>query len=194
MKFKLKETCAKINGWPNYEVSTYGNVRNVKTGKILKPFIENKQKPYLRVELFNNGKGTKLYVHVLVVKAFLPDTGRNPDGTIMVGNHQVNHRDENKQNNNVLNLEWTDYKYNLAYSNMLKKVQCIETGVSYESAYAAERALNLIKNSISKQINHKCHNKHCYLPDGTKIHFKYIWKEKKNYEKLWKFNTQRFGI
>ena len=99
VKFKLKETWAKINGWPNYEVSTYGNVRNVKTGRILKPFVENKQKPYLRVELFNNGKGNKLFVHVLVAKAFLPDTGRNPDGTIMVGHHQINHRDENKKNN-----------------------------------------------------------------------------------------------
>ena len=174
MKFKLKETWKMINGFPNYEVSTYGNVRNAKTGRILKPFIENKQKHYLRVELFNNGKGHKLYVHVLVAKAFLPDTGRNPDGTLMKGHHQVNHRDENKRNNNVLNLEWTDYKYNLAYSNMLKKVQCIETGITYESTYAAERALNLRKDSVCNQINPKQSNQHCYLQDGTKVHFKYI--------------------
>ena len=174
MRFKLKETWKAIKGFPNYEVSTYGNVRNIKTKKMLKPFVRYKQKPYLTVELFNNGKGHKLYVHVLVAKAFLPDTNKNPDGTIMVGHHQVNHRDENKQNNNVLNLEWTDYKYNLAYSNMLKKVQCIETGVVYESAFAAERSLNLRINSISRQINPKQTNKHCTLPDGTKIHFKYI--------------------
>ena len=174
MKFKLKETWKTINGFPDYEVSTYGNVRNIKTGKILKPFIKNKQQSYLKVNLYNNGKSKRLYVHVLVAKAFIPDTGHNPDGTLMVGHHQVNHRDENKQNNNVLNLEWTDYKYNLAYSNMLKKVQCIETGVAYESAYDAERKLNLIKGSISNQINPKGSQKHCYLPDGTKIHFKYI--------------------
>lgn len=174
MKFKLKETWKTIKEFPDYEVSTYGNVRNVKTGRILKPVIKNKQQNYLRVQLFNNGKSQKLFIHVLVAKAFIPDTGRNPDGTIMVGHHQVNHRDENKQNNNVLNLEWTDYKYNLAYSNMLKKVQCIETGVSYESAYAAERALNLRINSISRQISPKCRQKHCTLPNGTKIHFKYI--------------------
>ena len=174
MRFKLKETWKAIKGFPNYEVSTYGNVRNIKTKKMLKPFVRYKQKPYLTVELFNNGKGHKLYVHVLVAKAFLPDTNKNPDGTIMVGHHQVNHRDENKQNNNVLNLEWTDYKYNLAYSNMLKKVQCIETGITYESTYAAERSLNLRINSISRQINPKQTNKHCYLPDGTKVHFKYI--------------------
>ena len=174
MKFKLKETWKTINGFPDYEVSTYGNVRNIKTGKILKPFIKDKQQSYLKVNLYNNGKSKRLYVHVLVAKAFIPDTGHNPDGTLMVGHHQVNHRDENKQNNNVLNLEWTDYKYNLAYSNMLKKVQCIETGEVYESAYDAERKLNLIKNSINRQINPKCLQKHCTLPDGSKIHFKYI--------------------
>ena len=172
MKFKLKETWAKINGWPNYEVSTFGNVRNAKTGKILKPFKNSRG--YLQVLLFNNKKSQKLFVHVLVTKAFIPDTGHNPDGSIMVGHHQVNHRDECKTNNNVLNLEWTDYKYNLAYSNMLKKVQCIETGVVYESTLDAEKKLSLTKGSISRQISPKQTNKHCYLPDGTKRHFKYI--------------------
>ena len=186
MKFKLKETWKVIKEFPNYEVSTYGNVRNVKTKKILKPFIKNKQKSYLRVRLYNNGKDYELYVHVLVAKAFLPDTNRNPDGTIMVGHHQVNHKDECKTNNNVLNLEWCDNKYNNYYSGTFKKaqplaaearkkqVQCIETGVVYESAYAAERALNLKKNSISCQINPKHSQKHCKLPDGKKLHFKYI--------------------
>ena len=184
MKFKLKETWAKINGWPNYEVSTYGNVKNVKTKKILKPF--KNLRGYLQVELFNNGKGHKLFVHVLVAKAFLPDTGRNPDGTIMVGHHQVNHRDECKTNNNLLNLEWCDNKYNSYYSGTFKKaqplgveaikksIQCIETGVVYESAFDAERKLNLRIRSISCQLSSKNRQKHCYLPDGTKIHFKYI--------------------
>ena len=176
MKFKLKETWKTINGFPNYEVSTYGNVRNVKTGRILKP-VKN-SRGYLQVKLFNGSKSQKLFVHVLVSKAFLPDTGRNPDGTIMIGHHQVNHRDECKTNNNLLNLEWCDNKYNNYYSNtfrkLQKKVQCIETGDIYESTYAAERALNLRKDSISCQINPKQHRKHCILPDGTQIHFKYI--------------------
>ena len=119
MRFKLKETWAKIKGFPNYEVSTYGNVRNVKTGKILKP--HKTPCDYLQFKLFNNGKSQKLYIHVLVAKSFLPDTGLNPDGTIMIGHHQVNHRDENKENNNVLNLEWCDCKYNLNYSAKRKK-------------------------------------------------------------------------
>ena len=186
MKFKLKETWKVINGFPDYEVSTFGNVRNAKTKKILKPFIKNKQESYLRVRLYNNSKDHALYVHVLVAKAFLPDTGRNPDGSIMVGHHQVNHRDECKTNNNLLNLEWCDSKYNNHYSKTFEKsqplavearkkqVQCIETGIVYESTFAAEKELNLTKGSINRQINSKCLNKHCTLPDGTKVHFKYI--------------------
>ena len=172
MKFKLKETWKTIKGFSNYEVSTHGNVRNIKTGKILKPF--NNGHGYLKVMLYNNGKSQPLFVHLLVAKAFLPETNKNPDDTIMIGHHQVNHRDENKQNNNILNLEWCDNKYNLAYSNMLKQIQCVETGVTYESAYDAERKLHLRKNSISCQLSSKHRQKHCYLPDGTKIHFKHI--------------------
>ena len=53
----------------------------------------------------------------------------------------------------------------------------LETGVIFESAFDAERKLNLRKGSINRQIHPKCSNKHCTLPDGTKIHFKYIWKD-----------------
>ena len=184
VKFKLKETWKAIKGFPNYEVSTYGNVRNVKTGRILKPF--DNSHGYLQVRLFNNGKGYQLFVHVLVSKAFLPDTGHNPDGTIMIGHHQVNHRDECKTNNNLLNLEWCDSKYNNRYSKTFEKaqplaveackktVQCIETGIIYESTASAEHKLNLKKDSVRHQINPKHRQKHCYLPDGNKIHFKYI--------------------
>ena len=176
MKFKLKETWKTIKGFPNYEVSTFGNVRNVKTGRILKP---NKDKDnYLYVNLYNNGKFQSIKIHVLVTKAFLPDTGRNPDGTIMVGHHQVNHRDECKTNNNLLNLEWCDSKYNMNYSDTFRKlqkqVQCIETGIVYESTASAEHELNLTPHSVRNQANPKHSQKHCTLPDGTKIHFKYI--------------------
>ena len=100
VKFKLKETWKIIENWPDYAVSTFGNVKNVKTDKMLKPFLRNNS-GYLAVYLYNNGKRQILSVHVLVAKAFLPDTNKNPDGTIMIGHHQVNHRDECKTNNNL---------------------------------------------------------------------------------------------
>ena len=104
VKFKLKETWKTINGFLNYEVSTYGNVRNVKTGKILKPF--KRSDGYLEVKLYNNIKRQTLSIHTLVAKAFLPKTNLNPDGSIIKGRFQVNHKNEVKTDNNLLNLEY----------------------------------------------------------------------------------------
>ena len=58
--------------------------------------------------------------------------------------------------------------------NIMKKVQCIETGDVYESTHDAELKLNLRPGSVRCQINPKQTNQHCYLQDGSKIHFKYI--------------------
>lgn len=91
-----------------YEVSNKGRIRNRK-GRILR-FFKNRE--YLKIELSNNGKTKKLYVHRLVAEAFIP----NYDSTKNI----INHKDENPGNNCVENLEWCDYKYNLNYGNAQK--------------------------------------------------------------------------
>ena len=76
-----------------YEVSNLGRVRNKKTKKILKL---KKEKGYLRVGLFKNGKKKYYLVHRLVYEAFI---GEIPNGM------QVNHKDENKENNVLSNID-----------------------------------------------------------------------------------------
>lgn len=88
----------------NYAVSDTGEVRNNHTGRILKPY-EDKD-GYLMVNLTFNGKRRFVGVHRLVAETFIP----NPDNL-----PQVNHKDENKQNNVVSNLEWCDAVYNANY-------------------------------------------------------------------------------
>ena len=93
-----------------YQVSNKGNVYSVgrvdsrghrRRGRILKPKYD--RGGYLTVNLCKNGKMKTKKVHRLVAGAFLP----NPNGL-----PQVNHRDEDKDNNNVENLEWCDARYN----------------------------------------------------------------------------------
>ena len=96
-----------------YEVSNTGRVRSVdrydnrncfRKGKVLSPAKD--KNGYLKVVLNCNGKCKTINVHRLVAQEFIP----NPDNLPM-----VNHKDEDKSNNNVINLEWCDVKYNLSY-------------------------------------------------------------------------------
>ena len=94
----------KINEFPQYEVSNTGMVR--KGTKVKK--CRSNSRGYPTAVLYENGKRKNIPVHRLVAIAFIPNPGNLP---------QVNHKDENKQNNNVANLEWCDAKYNNNYSN-----------------------------------------------------------------------------
>lgn len=112
-----------------YEVSNLGRVKSLnynRTGKekIMSPVVF---KGYYRV-LFNcRGKGRKQkFVHRLVAEAFIP----NPDNL-----PQVNHKDENKLNNCVDNLEWCTNIYNCNYGTRTER--------------AAKSHINHPKKSIS---------------------------------------------
>lgn len=95
-----------------YMISNYGNIKNVKTNKKLKAAID--KDGYFRVHLSKNGKGKMKYIHRLVAEAFIPNLNNDI---------HVNHKDENKQNNNVDNLEWCSVKYNCYYSKAKKIIQ-----------------------------------------------------------------------
>ena len=100
-----------------YEVSSYGRVRSLDgfivdslgykrlhKGKVLSPAKD--KNGYLKVNLHCNGKCKIIRVHRLVAQAFIPNTDNLP---------MVNHKDEDKTNNNIDNLEWCDQKYNINF-------------------------------------------------------------------------------
>lgn len=109
---------------PNYEgiyqISTFGNVKSLKFGKskILKNSLDFQG--YYRVLLFKNNKSKVFKVHQLVAICFL---NHKPCGSKLV----VNHKDKNKLNNNIDNLEVVTKRENTSYRNHSSKY----VGVSY---------------------------------------------------------------
>lgn len=99
----------RIKSFDTYRKGPNGSIRICK-GRILKPWTT--KNGYLLVNLYKNGKKKKFYVHRLVAEAFLP----NPDNL-----PEVNHKDENKLNNNVENLEFCDCKYNINYGTAIER-------------------------------------------------------------------------
>lgn len=99
-----------IPGYENlYAVDELGNVHSTISTKarrkgVLKPHIKNR---YLAINLFKDGKCKHFYIHRLVAEAFIPNPNNLPE---------VNHKDCNKHNNKVENLEWCDRKHNLQHS------------------------------------------------------------------------------
>ncbi len=88
-----------------YKVSDTGKVMNTKTGRILSPAID--ERGYERVCLFKADRRRRYKVHRLVALAFIPNPENKP---------QVNHKDGNKRNNSVSNLEWVTNAENMDHA------------------------------------------------------------------------------
>ena len=104
----MKKEWKTISYASNYDVSNYGEVRQNKKNKILKPFINN-QNGYVYIMFrCNNGEYVNKRVHRLVAEAFI----QNPNNLPM-----VNHKDFNRSNNRVDNLEWVNGSQNNLWSS-----------------------------------------------------------------------------
>ena len=150
----MTEIWKDIEGYENlYQVSSLGRVKSLGNGKTSSKerFLKadkNKQ-DYLRVTLCKDGKVKRYAVHRLVAIAFLPNPYNLP---------QVNHKDEDRTNNTVENLEWCDCQYNINYGTRTKRmaekrsksVICIETGKIFNSIIQVERDFGISHSHISK--------------------------------------------
>lgn len=148
----MKEIYKDIKGYEKlYQVSNIGNVKSLYKNRLLKPSIEN---GYLYVILYKDKQPTHKRIHRLVTETFIDNPKNLP---------QVNHKDEDKLNNNVNNLEWCDNRYNVMYGTALtrakesrstsikkqsKAVQCVETGIIYPSIMEAERRTKIYHGYI----------------------------------------------
>ena len=130
-----KEVWRDIEGYEGlYQVSNMGRVKSLgrkdRFGRVIKERIlkPSNDRGYLYVDLCACGKRKRLRVHRLVGEAFLPRAE---------GKDVINHKDEDKTNNNVWNLEWVSDKENcnfgtrnerIAKANSKPVAQCTKEG------------------------------------------------------------------
>lgn len=114
------EKWRKIKGFKGYEISSLGRLRSHRIGhkhtntvptRMLHPSI-NGNGYYVSQLMGSDGQPHNVQIHRLVAIAFIPNPHHFPI---------INHRDEDKTNNRVDNLEWCTYEYNSNYGTWIHK-------------------------------------------------------------------------
>lgn len=148
--------------YPFIEANQFGEVRikdRVVTDKIGRKHFRKRRmlkqrhdRGYRRVDFSVNGKKVRPSVHRIVATCFLP----NPDNL-----PEVNHKDCNRANNNVNNLEWCTHEYNTTYREEYGKAQShptfavnLKTGEvsQFKSQCEAERQLGVDRSDIYRVL------------------------------------------
>jgi hypothetical protein len=161
------EEWRRVGGFDNYSVSNLGQVRNDRTNRILR------QTPvgdgYLAVSLCQNGIRSTQRIHKLVATAFIGDS----DG------RQVNHRDINKLNNNLSNLEYCSASENCqnkaSYrgrrSEYIQSLSADAVPYTHHNGFALKSGFWRDGNDYYRKVSNG-YRKIAAVPDHRKIHIK----------------------
>ena len=164
-----------------YQVSNYGRVRSLKYRKtnishIMSPACDSNG--YLGLYLYKDKNRKRFQIHRLVAEYFIP----NPYNL-----SQVNHKDENKLNNTVENLEWCDSKYNVNFGSRndrvskkmtngkrSKQVLQYKLDGSFVREWPSTRECG--RNGFNQSVIACC----CRNEKSYKTAYGYLWKYKKD--------------
>ena len=169
----MKEKWEKIKDF-DYEISNCGNLRKLNSNKLRK--LQTDKDGYNIITIWKNGKSYLKRINRLVAEAFIPNPNNLPI---------VNHKDENKQNNHVENLEWCTVEYNNVYSKARPIIQ-----LDLDGNFICE--YNSIKDAENKTGFASSHIQDCCNP--TKVHcktfknFQWLYKENYDFNKNYKIN------
>ena len=158
------ETWKQIDSYDGYYVSSFGKVYSSKSKKYLTSKIRSKTSDYYYVNLYKNGTAQKHNVHRLVALTFLHRPKEE---------YVVNHKDGNKHNNCVDNLEWVTRSQNdlhafdmglrksnaqqiqKAIDSTRKPIVNLTTGEKFNSVIECAKKYNIKSNGISKCLRGK---------------------------------------
>lgn len=166
------ENFVDIQGYEGlYKVNNRGEVLSVRSMKLLK--AGKNSHGYMNIALTKDGKSKTHKIHRLVAIAFIPNPNNYP---------YINHKDEDKTNNNVENLEWCTHKYNLNYGTAIERrsksikenplkqrkavIQLSLDGKlisEYRSTKEASEKTDIDRRQISRAINHVGKQAHGFL-------------------------------
>ena len=137
-----------------YQVSNEGRIKSLKRHHVRNDRILKQSKDkdkYKRVDLRKDNVSATKRVNRLVAKAFIPNPNNYP---------VVNHKDENKENNSVDNLEWCSISYNNDYGlrngNFCKKVYQYTLGGELIAVYDKIAYAALAVNGYAANIKTAC--------------------------------------
>ena len=143
----------QIKDYLNYYIYDNGDVLNINTNKILSGSVGENGYKYFR--LSQGGKKKMFYCHRLVAEAFIPNSKNLP---------VVNHKDGNKLNNNVENLEWVTYNENTEHfhkeikkNNLNRKTEYYKEDLPNEQWIEAKNNSNYLVSNMGR-IRHRIKN------------------------------------
>lgn len=144
----------EIKSFSDYEASSEGVIRNKETKQTIKPFKQTNG--YYKIKIYKDHKPYTKMVHRIVAETFLGKSDL-----------EVNHKDGNKTNNRLSNLEYVSRSENIKHAYKLglipnhapkgqgKRVRCLTNGKTYESIHDASKELAIDRHEIRKVCNAK---------------------------------------
>ena len=146
-----------------YAITPEGEVWSYRNKRFLKPMDNGKG--YLYVNLFRDNEKKNYLIHRLVGEAYIPNPENLPE---------INHKDENKENNCLQNLEWCDAKYNINYGTRNDKIKKSILQYDLDGNFIREwECASDVGKEVRKNIVH------C-LKGRTKTAYGFIWKYKED--------------
>ena len=150
LKVNIPEDVKIIDGYSNYAIDENGTVYNIKKCTKLKPYAAKNS--YVRVQMVSDNKTSKKeYLHRIIAKTFIP----NPN------NYEIiNHKNLDKQDNRIENLEWCTQQQNMIHNadnkSFKRKVMQLDTKHNIINTFDSIKQASISLNINNTSIIHCC--------------------------------------